>query len=369
MDGREWSRSTGCNSSGRCSQTPSPSRVMRRGSSVSPSRTRARAEPDDPRRIASALRSWNRRQGLTLATRIARSSTSPWFRSPRTSRSSLRAISSTDRPTFLANTSASHSCPDSPPARSASVRPSVNRTSVSPGRRSTEVSVSSMSVNTPRSVPGVPANSTAPLARRMAGRAHQRRRLGSLAAHVPYHQRPSAVLGVEGVVEVTAHVDPLAGRLIPGRELDPRDLGERAGKQAFLERPRDVIAFPIEPRIVEGQGGSGGEILSQQQVALAVGPPGFGEDEGDRAQRAPACPKRQEHDRAQLKLSDDLERLLVQAPLQECRVDRRIQLRLPGPDHAGEAGGRRYVDGECAAKLPGPYHLRGISVGDRQQFQ
>lgn len=50
---------------------------------------------------------------------------------------------------------------------------------------------------------------------RVAGRAHERRCLGSLAAHVPHHQRPSAVLGVEGVVEVTAHIDPLAGGLIP----------------------------------------------------------------------------------------------------------------------------------------------------------
>jgi hypothetical protein len=88
-------------------------------------------------------------------------------------------------------------------------------------------------------------------------------RLRPLAAHVADHDRPAPVAGVEQVVEVPADLVPLAGRVVPGGHLEPRNLRQLAGEEARLQRPRHPGPLAVQAGVVGRQRGPAGQVDRQ----------------------------------------------------------------------------------------------------------
>ena len=109
---------------------------------------------------------------------------------------------------------------------------------------------------------------------RVARQTGDRRRGGALAADVADRDRPRAVTGLEGVVEVPADLRALAGRVIDRGDLGVRDVGERWRQKRALKRPRDLISVLVEAGGVDGGCGSPGELDREREVRLVVAPVG-----------------------------------------------------------------------------------------------
>ncbi len=101
------------------------------------------------------------------------------------------------------------------------------------------------------------------------------------------------------VVPVTAGLVPVGADQVPGRDLQPRDLGHR-GQQAALQGRRSGVFDLVEPGVVDRQSGPAGQIGGQVQVTRAVAATVrvLGE-QGQRAQYPAAGPHRDHHRRPQ----------------------------------------------------------------------
>lgn len=86
---------------------------------------------------------------------------------------------------------------------------------------------------------------------RAAGERGQRRRLRALLAHVADGHGPAARRDLEQVVEVATDLVGLARRAVAARDLEAGDVGQPGRQERGLERPRGVVALPVQARVLD----------------------------------------------------------------------------------------------------------------------
>ena len=205
---------------------------------------------------------------------------------------------------------------------------------------------------------------------RVAGDPGHGRRLDPLAADVAYHDAPGSLANLEGVVEVAPHIGPgQAGRLVERGDLHAGDVGKPLGQEAALQRSGDMAAFLVQSRVDDGDRRPVGQILGQLQVGLPEAPPRFRRGERHRTERTAIGDERDDHRRAHVEGSGELEPLRVLDPLLERLVGDVLQeLGATGPDDRPDAGVCRLVGWIPPPVLPGHRHFLRIHVGHRHGF-
>ncbi len=125
-------------------------------------------------------------------------------------------------------------------------------------------------------------------------------------------------------------------------------------------------SLAVEERVVDGCRRAPGEVERDRQVRLAVAPSGFGRDERDRAECAPANDERHGHRAAQAEAAElgehcgSIRESLVELCLRELRRD----LGLLRPDHGGGASRSVGIDRQLRDQLLRAADLRRVLVGN-----
>ena len=199
---------------------------------------------------------------------------------------------------------------------------------------------------------------------REAHEPHESRGLRALAAHVPDDGLPAAVVHLEEVVEVSPRLEHVARGKVAGRDVDPRDPGKRLRQQTFLERARDVVPFPIQPRIVDGDGRAARQVLTEMEVVFGVVLPGLRPHHRQGPEGPPSRDQRDGHDGAQLEALDDLQQLRVGdvGRIDQLLRDLGDHLGHSGSDDVRDPGGVIGVTGESLPQLVRPLDLGRIDV-------
>ena len=157
-------------------------------------------------------------------------------------------------------------------------------------------------------------------------------------------------------------------------ELGQRVLGveRRPEQRARLgEEPEPLAPFlraPEEPRVVDGGGGAGRQLLREREVVVPEAPAALGRGEGDRAERTPACDERDRHQRVNVEPVEDLRqlRMLGARGSDHLGGHLRQELRLARAQHRRHAARRIRVRGHALADLPGPADLLRVGMRHRE---
>ena len=133
--------------------------------------------------------------------------------------------------------------------------------------------------------------------------------------------------------------------------------------QELVLGPAGLLSRAIEPRIVDGLGGTTGQVLGEGEVSAAVTASRFGRAERDAAQPAAPRVQRHHHDRAQTQSAKGGAVLGIGCDRVEHLIrDLGMELRLPGPQDLREAVSAE-VDRLVVGQLAGELDVGGVDVG------